>query len=235
MAVLEARRIAEQFPKETSPREHRIFGGIIDMRGTPMWGRAFYRLTGGRPGDHRDWPVIEAWGSHIAGALMSTAPAGRESAGKNAVGERQMAAARETSATPAPDASGARRALGVACGLMSATAVAGVVGLVGDGIDLGPTITARLPFHSQVLGGVALAGIVAVPMGAAAVAGWRRSTRTGDFAVLAGTALGGWIVGQVAIIRTFSWMQPVCFAYGVAVAGAGQALRRRPARRQARR
>jgi hypothetical protein len=146
----------------------------------------------------------------------------------SAVGELRLAAVRETTAAPAPDASGARRALGMACGLMSATAVAGVVGLVGDGIDLGPTITARLPFHSQVVGGVALAGIVAVPMGAAAVAGWRRSARTGDLAVLAGMALGGWIVGQVAIIRTFSWMQPVCFAYGAAVAGAGQALRRRP-------
>ena len=122
----------------------------------------------------------------------------------------------------------ARRILGAACGLMSATAVAGVVGLVGHGIDLGPTIGRRLPLHSQALGGVALAGIVAVPMGAAAVAGWRDSPRTGGLAVLAGTALAGWIVSQVAIIRTFSWMQPVCFAYGVAVAGAGRALERVP-------
>lgn len=121
-----------------------------------------------------------------------------------------------------------RRTLGVACGLMSATAVAGVVGLAGGGIDLGPTIRDRLPFHSQALGGAALAGIVAVPMGTAAVAGWRRSPRTGDLAVLAGSALAGWIVGQVAIIRTYFWLQPVCFGYGVAVAGAGLALRRRP-------
>jgi hypothetical protein len=120
-----------------------------------------------------------------------------------------------------------RRTLGAACGLMSATAVAGVVGLVGRGIDLGPTITGRMPLRSQALGGVALAGIVALPMGTAAVAGWRRSPRTGDLAVLAGTALAGWIVAQVAIIRTFSWMQPVCFAYGVAVAGAGRALEHR--------
>jgi drug/metabolite transporter (DMT)-like permease len=116
---------------------------------------------------------------------------------------------------------------------MSGTAVAGVVGLAGHGIDLGPTITSRLPFHSQVLGGVALAGIVAVPMAAAAVAGWRRSPRTGDLAVLAGTALAGWIVGQVAIIRTYFWLQPVCFGYGVAVAGAGLALRRRSTPREA--
>jgi hypothetical protein len=126
---------------------------------------------------------------------------------------------------------GGSRAVGVACGLMSATAAAGVVGLVGGGIDLGPTIRSRLPFQSQTLGGAALGGLVAVPMGAAAVAGWRGSARTGDLAVLAGTALAGWIIGQVAIIRTYFWLQPVCFGYGVAVAGAGLAVRRRPTRR----
>jgi menaquinone-dependent protoporphyrinogen oxidase len=72
MAEMEARRIAEQFPREASPREHRIFGGIIDMRGTPLWGKAFYLLTGGRPGDHRDWPAIEAWASDLAEALVPT-------------------------------------------------------------------------------------------------------------------------------------------------------------------
>ena len=118
----------------------------------------------------------------------------------------------------------ARRTVGTACALMSATAMAGVVGLVGHGIDLGPTISRRLPLHSQALGGVALAAFVAVPMGATAVAGWRDSPRTGALAVLAGTALASWIVGQVAIIRTFSWMQPVCFGYGLAVASAGRAL-----------
>ena len=126
-----------------------------------------------------------------------------------------------------------RRALGVACGVMSATAVAGVVGLAGGGIDLGPTIRDRLPFHSEALGGAALAGIVALPMGAAAVAGWRCSPRTGDLAVLAGTALAGWIVGQVAIIRTYFWLQPVCFGYGLAVAGAGRTLRPRATSRKA--
>jgi hypothetical protein len=125
------------------------------------------------------------------------------------------------------DAPSGRRALGVACGVMSLAAGAGVVGLVGGGIDLGPTITDRLPLRSPRLGGAALGTIVAVPMGATAVAGWRRSSRTGDLAVLAGGALAGWIVGQVAIIRMFSWLQPTCLAYGLGVMGAGVALRRR--------
>ena len=119
------------------------------------------------------------------------------------------------------------RTVGAACGLMCATAVAGVVGLVGGGIDLGPTITRRLPLHDARLGGAALAAIVAVPMGTAAVAGLRGSPRTGDLAVVAGGALVAWIAGQVSIIRTFSWLQPACLAYGVGVLGAGLALRRR--------
>lgn len=121
------------------------------------------------------------------------------------------------------------RPLAVACGAMSATAAAGVVGLVGGGVDLGPTIRDRLPAHSQVLGGAALGATVAVPMGFAAVAGWRRSPRTGDLAALAGAALAGWIVGQVLIIRTYFWLQPVCFGYGLAVLAAGLRLRRKDA------
>ncbi len=152
----------------------------------------------------------------------------------SSVRELRVAAGPEPAALPS-DATEGRRALGVACGLMSATAAAGVVGLVGGGIDLGPTIRRRLPRHSQGLGGAALAGIVGVPMGAAAVAGWRRSPRSGDLAVIAGTALAGWIVGQVAIIRTYFWLQPVCFAYGAGIAAAGLGLRRRARRTGGRR
>jgi hypothetical protein len=117
---------------------------------------------------------------------------------------------------------------------MSVTAGAGVVGLVGGGIDLGPTIKGRLPAHSQVLGGLALGAVVAAPMAAAAVAGWRRSPRAGDLAAVAGAGLAGWIVAQVLIIRTYFWLQPVCFGYGLAVLAAGLRLRRRDSRRPVR-
>jgi menaquinone-dependent protoporphyrinogen oxidase len=63
---LERQRVARAFPASFRPRAHRMFGGIVDVRGTPLWGRLFYRITGGRPGDHRDWPAIEAWGGEIA-------------------------------------------------------------------------------------------------------------------------------------------------------------------------
>lgn len=125
-------------------------------------------------------------------------------------------------ASPRPSA----RGLSVVCGLMGLTAAAGVVGLARRSIDLGPEVTARLPGRSPEVAAVALGAVVAVPMGAAAVAGGRRAASTADLAVLAGSALIGWIVVQVAVIRAFSWLQPVCAAYGAVVLALGLRLRR---------
>jgi menaquinone-dependent protoporphyrinogen oxidase len=65
----EAARLAQQFPTGFIPREHRVFGGVVDMEGTPLWGRLVYRLSGARAGDRRDWPAIETWARRIAGDL----------------------------------------------------------------------------------------------------------------------------------------------------------------------
>lgn len=43
---------------------------------------------------------------------------------------------------------------------------------------------------------------------------------------LAGAALIGWIVVEIAFIRSFSWLQPACALYGAAVLGLGLRLRR---------
>jgi hypothetical protein len=32
----------------------------------PFWSRVFFHAFGGRFGDHRDWPVIDAWAEQIA-------------------------------------------------------------------------------------------------------------------------------------------------------------------------
>jgi menaquinone-dependent protoporphyrinogen oxidase len=74
MAAREARRIERQFPAGLELRDHRLFGGIVEMAGVPLWGRAFYRMTGGRSGDHRDWPAINAWATGIADALVGVRP-----------------------------------------------------------------------------------------------------------------------------------------------------------------
>lgn len=66
MTDRELRRIAQDFPASLAVRDHRLFGGIIDMRHTPLWGRLFFLATGGRPGDHRDWASIQEWAEAIA-------------------------------------------------------------------------------------------------------------------------------------------------------------------------
>jgi hypothetical protein len=124
------------------------------------------------------------------------------------------------------------REVSVACGPMCLAAVGGVVGLAGGSIDLGPEITSRIPAGSPVLAAVALAVAVALPMGAAAVAGWRRSPWTADLAVVAGAALIGWVVVEVAVIRAFSWLQPACAVYGAVVLALGALLRRSAAARR---
>jgi menaquinone-dependent protoporphyrinogen oxidase len=49
--------------------EARQFAGAIARSHWPATGRAFFRATGGRYGDHRNWPAIEAWADLIAAQL----------------------------------------------------------------------------------------------------------------------------------------------------------------------
>ena len=69
VAAQEAARVAQGFPAGVRIRQHQVFGGVVEMRGVPLWGRLFYRLVGARPGDHRDWTAVEAWAAHIAAEL----------------------------------------------------------------------------------------------------------------------------------------------------------------------
>jgi menaquinone-dependent protoporphyrinogen oxidase len=66
---MEVRRIAEAFPSGLTPREHRVFAGVVVLRGLPLWGRLFWRAVGGRPGDSRDWAAVDRWAGEIAAAL----------------------------------------------------------------------------------------------------------------------------------------------------------------------
>lgn len=80
IAGQEATRVARGFPGGFRARDHHVFGGIVQMSGVPLWGRLFWRLMGGRPGDHRNWPAIESWARDIASELTrSGTPAGDRS------------------------------------------------------------------------------------------------------------------------------------------------------------
>ncbi|HUY29972.1 MAG TPA: hypothetical protein VMV02_03130 [Acidimicrobiales bacterium] len=111
--------------------------------------------------------------------------------------------------------------LGVAEGLIAVGGIAGSVGLAANSLDLGAEINGRLPFDSPVFAGGALFVIVGVPMTVAARAAWLGHERHADLAMGAGALLTGWIVVEVAVIRSFSWLQPVFFAAGLAVFYAG--------------
>jgi menaquinone-dependent protoporphyrinogen oxidase len=64
----EPRDIGE-LQQAVAPRGYRVFAGVIDRRQWPLGSRLFFHAFGGRLGDNRDWPQIDAWAEQIAGAL----------------------------------------------------------------------------------------------------------------------------------------------------------------------
>lgn len=47
------------------------FAGVIDLEHWPPWGRAIFRVLGGRPGDNRNWTDIDAWADEIGASVAS--------------------------------------------------------------------------------------------------------------------------------------------------------------------
>lgn len=52
--------------------EHRNFAGAIAPADWPRRGRLFFRLVGGRYGDHRNWPAIDRWADQIGAWLLAS-------------------------------------------------------------------------------------------------------------------------------------------------------------------
>ena len=61
----------EEIRAEIGAREYRVFQGVIQKHQWPFWSRVFFHAFGGRLGDHRDWPTIDAWADRIAVVLPS--------------------------------------------------------------------------------------------------------------------------------------------------------------------
>jgi menaquinone-dependent protoporphyrinogen oxidase len=64
----------EEIRAEIRPIEYRVFQGVIHKHQWPFWSRVFFFTFGGRFGDHRDWPTIDAWAKRIAAASPSLRP-----------------------------------------------------------------------------------------------------------------------------------------------------------------
>ena len=105
--------------------------------------------------------------------------------------------------------------------LIAVSAFAGAVALATGLIDFGSSVNSRFPFASPVFGGVALAAVVGVPMALGALMEWQGSRRANAATLIAGVLLVGWIVVEVAVIRSFSWLQPTLLVAGLGIAVAG--------------
>ncbi len=108
-------------------------------------------------------------------------------------------------------------------GLIALSAYFGSIAMISGLLPVGPSLAERLPFHSPVFGGIALALIVGLPTSLVAVLSWRRHPRTPDATALAGLMLVGWIAAELAITREFSALQVVYAAAGAGLIALGNA------------
>jgi hypothetical protein len=117
-------------------------------------------------------------------------------------------------------------ALAAYAGLIAFSAYAGAAGLATGALDMGATINQRLPFRSPVVGGVALALVVGLPMTVVAVRSVQRARNIGTAATVAGVVLVAWIVTELAFILEVSWLQLLFLAVGASFAVIGTSLDR---------
>jgi hypothetical protein len=115
-----------------------------------------------------------------------------------------------------------RRGLALFAAVNALAAWGGAVGLVAGGLSLGAELDRRLPLHSSVLAGCALALVVAVPLSTLAGWAWRGDPGTDRMAVATGVLLMGWIAVQLLFLRAFSPFQPLYLAVGVGLVLAGR-------------
>jgi hypothetical protein len=108
-----------------------------------------------------------------------------------------------------------RRTVAVLAFVNAAAALGGAVGLATGTLSLGSELDSRLPFASPVLGGIALAVIVALPLAWVGVLAWQGDERTDLALVGVGILLIGWIVVQVLFLRELSFFHPFYVAVGV--------------------
>lgn len=101
-----------------------------------------------------------------------------------------------------------RIGLAATAALIAVSAYGGALGLIAGFLDLGPTVTGRLPMHSPVLGGIALTVIVAVPCTTLAWLAARADQRAGAVAIAVGVLLIGWILVELTFIRELSFLHP---------------------------
>ncbi len=121
-----------------------------------------------------------------------------------------------------------RRLLAVLAMANALSAFGGAVGLATGALALEGDLDQRLPFASPVFGGIALAVFVALPFALVAVLAWRGDERADVAAAASGAVLIGWIVVQLAFLRSLSFFHVFYAAMGALFVwlGRGGTMRR---------
>ncbi len=182
---------------------HATFGGRLAADATGFPAAAMAKT---HAGDWRSWDQINDWTRDIAHTL-ATLP--------------------QPAATPPPRP--ARRLLATACLVTGITALAGGTALVAspdDALVHMPTFTlSHSPFSTFLMPGLLLLLVVGISN---VIAGWlviRDRLSANAWAFTGGAALLGWIVTEIAMLRTINVLQLVYF--GMSVVIMTEALRRR--------
>jgi menaquinone-dependent protoporphyrinogen oxidase len=61
----------DQLREALRPHDYRVFAGVIRREQWPLVSRLLYHAFGGRLGDNRDWPAIDAWADGVAAYLTA--------------------------------------------------------------------------------------------------------------------------------------------------------------------
>lgn len=81
LAMLEGPKAVAPLAVMVRARDTRLFSGVVSKHQFPSVSRATFRLMGGRYGDFRNWPDIDAWAASISDCLLEgTRSARRRSA-----------------------------------------------------------------------------------------------------------------------------------------------------------
>jgi RsiW-degrading membrane proteinase PrsW (M82 family) len=115
-----------------------------------------------------------------------------------------------------------RTGLSIFAAVVAFSAYAGALGLATGALSIGDALTARLPFGSPVLGGIALALVVGIPTTLVAGLAWVGDERTDAAALVAGVLLVGWIVVEYLFIRELSFFQPTYVVVGAVLMWLGR-------------
>ncbi len=182
----------------TEARGHKTFGGRLDETAKGFIAKSIVRQ--GKGGDFRNMEDVKTWGHQISSELQTIPPSAQ--------------AARRTNQRPV------RIFLSALCLFTGLTALLGSIGLLGHIQGSPPTtpplsVLQHTPFQTFLWPGVFLLLVSFLHL-LAGVFVVRRYRKNEVIAFTAGCSISIWIVTQMAMLRSFNWLQGVYAGVGLA-------------------